>query len=517
MRRTRAKTPGELTRRRAAAQTPLVSRRRSQHRADDIRGYVLAGSDQPWRDWLGERFPETTSAPFAPRHENLWEWFDALTPGVKPRPRVEVWPRGGAKSSSGELGCTRVGAKLTRRFVLYVCETQDQADKHVQAVAEHFESLGVGRAVNPFGSSKGWRKNQIRTANGFNVAGIGMDTATRGIRLGKFRPDLIIFDDIDGRLDTAATIKKKIAIITQSLLPAGSSDCAVLFLQNLIHASSIVSKLVDGTADFLHNREVPCVEPAVIGLKYVAEPQEDGSLYYRITAGVPTWEGQNLATCEAQINEWGVNAFLREAQQMVADGGGVFHAERIRVVGANELPALKKIVRAWDLAATAGGGNWTVGVKMALGADKCIYILDVVRGQWDTNKRDGTIRATAEDDGRNVRVRGPQDPGAAGVSVAVALTQLLQGYTVTFKPVSGSKETRADPFSSQVNASNVFMVRASWNSDFRRELQLFPAGDDDDQVDAAADAYSELCLTPPPELNSIPASQRFASSSNHPR
>ena len=288
MRRTAAKTAGLIARRRAARETPLMQRRRNQERQGD-NGYPLSGCDTPWRPWVAERFPQTATAPFAPRHENLWEWFDALTPGIKPRPRVEVWPRGGAKSSSGELGCVRVGAKLTRRFVLYVCETQDQADKHVQSVAEHFEGLGVGRAVNPFGNSKGWRKNQIRTANGFNVAGIGMDTATRGIRLGKFRPDLIIFDDIDGRLDTAKTIKKKIAIITQSLLPAGSSDCAVLFLQNLIHAASIVSTLVNGTAEFLYNREVPCVETAVIDLTYVAEPQADGSLYYRVTGGFPTW------------------------------------------------------------------------------------------------------------------------------------------------------------------------------------------------------------------------------------
>ena len=197
---------------------------------------------------------------------------------------------------------------------------------------------------------------------------------------------------------------------------------------------------------------------------------------------------------------------------MVADGGGVFHAERLRVIERRELPALRRIVRAWDLAATKDGGDWSPGVKMAIGADNAIYILDVVRGQWDTDERDQMIRATAEDDGRNVIFRGPQDPGAAGKSVVAALTKLLHGFTVRFERVSGKKTTRADPFSSQVNASNVFMVRGHWNSEFRRELQLFPAGDNDDQVDAASDAYGELCLTPPPDTNTIVASKRFATS-----
>ena len=262
-------TAHQRIKRQSAAQLPLVQKqkRRQQKQA----GYALPGAEKPWREWLAARFPALTQ--FAPRHIRLWTWFDALKTGEKPRPRVEVWPRGGAKSSTGELGCVRLGWKLSRRFVLYVSETQPQADKHVQSIASFFERLNVGRALGKYGSSKGWRRDQLRTENGFNVAGIGLDVAARGVKLDEFRPDLIIFDDIDGRHDSPEKTAKKIATITASLLPAGSADCAILFLQNLIAKDGIVSQLADGRAEFLHTREVPCVEPAVVGLTFRQQAQ----------------------------------------------------------------------------------------------------------------------------------------------------------------------------------------------------------------------------------------------------
>ncbi len=133
-------------------------------------GSHLDNSD--WRKWLAQHFPHVASSEPAERHVRLWDWFGELTPGIKPTARVEPWPRGGAKSSSVELATSWIGSQslLRRRFVLYVSETQLQADKHVQAIAALFERLEVPRAINRYGSSKGWRRDQLRTQAGFNVA-----------------------------------------------------------------------------------------------------------------------------------------------------------------------------------------------------------------------------------------------------------------------------------------------------------------------------------------------------------
>lgn len=266
------------------------------------------------------------AAGFAPRHERVWDWFEALEGGIRPRPLVEIWPRGGAKSTTVELAATWAGCSARRKFVLYVSDTQAQADKHLQAMAELLEAAGVGRAVNKYHQSKGWTQQILRADNGFNVVSYGLDAGARGVKLGRYRPDLIVLDDVDGRHDSSATTAKKIETITQSILPAGSSDCAIVFVQNLIHAHSVASQLADGRADFLRDRLPVVVEPALRGMDYESELQPDGTIRYRITAGEATWEGQSRATCEQQINDWGADAFSREAQHEVAIPKGLIYA-----------------------------------------------------------------------------------------------------------------------------------------------------------------------------------------------
>ncbi len=159
---------------------------------------------------------------------------------------------------------------------------------------------------------------------------------------------------------------------------------------------------------------------------------------------------------------------------------------------ADAAPAGMREWRGWDMGASAGAGDYTAGVRIGLDTDGRYWVADVVRGQWSTDERNRIIRQTAELDGQAVRIHGPQDPGAAGKDAALAFTRLLAGYAVKTEPVSGDKSVRADPFSAQVNAGNVRLVRGAWNRAFIEELRTFPLGTHDDQVDAVADAFNEL-------------------------
>jgi predicted phage terminase large subunit-like protein len=150
-----------------------------------------------------------------------------------------------------------------------------------------------------------------------------------------------------------------------------------------------------------------------------------------------------------------------------------------------------KTTRAWDLGASVKG-DYSVGVKIGKGPNGEFYVLDVVRGQWAPDERNKVLLQTAHADGRPTRIRLPQDPGQAGVDQALALTRLLAGYVVRTERVSGTKETRADGFAAQVNGRNVKLVRGDWNRQFIEELRSFPLGKNDDQVDAASDAFQEL-------------------------
>ena len=166
-------------------------------------------------------------------------------------------------------------------------------------------------------------------------------------------------------------------------------------------------------------------------------------------------------------------------------------------------------VRAWDIAATEGDGDYTAGCRIHGPHEGIFYISDVQRGQWATDDRDKQIKLTASLDGPSVPQRLPQDPGAAGKSLAASMVRMLTGYSVRIMPVSGDKVTRADPFSSQINAGNVRLLKSEWNNAFIEELRQFPSGKHDDQVDAASDAFSELA-TPSSYDMAIEALKRLA-------
>lgn len=315
-------------------------RRRLQRRA--------AAAPEHWRDWLPALFPQTFTSPFAERHVILWRWLEQIQAGVKPTPSafLDIEPRGGGKTTTAETAVVRLGARAARSFVLYVRSTQDKANESITSIATKMESgamerhypLLAQRSVGKYGQSRGWRMNILRCASGYNVLALGLDVAVRGVKLDDFRPDLVIFDDIDDEHDSTAVIKKKTDIITKSIIPAGATHCAYLVAQNLIHARGIVTSLVEGEADFLHDRAVSGPHPAVENLVYEARPYPEKG--YRIIGGAATWSGQNLDTCERQMNEWGISSFLREAQHEVEESGGIWEHVEFRHIEFRDLPDL---------------------------------------------------------------------------------------------------------------------------------------------------------------------------------
>ncbi len=171
-------------------------------------------------------YPGAFTAPFAPHHADFWLWVWALERGVRPAPYINIWARGGGKTTNLECAVVAAAARGTRRHALIVSETQDQADGVVSNIAARLESKRVERfyprlaerRLNKYGSSRGWRRNRLTTASGLTVQGAGLDKSIRGLREEDDRPDLILFDDVDGKLDTDKSTERKIAVLTTSIL-----------------------------------------------------------------------------------------------------------------------------------------------------------------------------------------------------------------------------------------------------------------------------------------------------------
>ena len=285
----------------------------------------LIGHELTYETWLSTYAPHAASSKLGDHHHRAWQWAEKLEPGFTPPALIECWFRGGGKSTTMELIVSRLAVKATRRFVVYVCATQDMADRHVQDIATAMERCGIERAVNKYGFSKGWSASKLRTANGFNVLAFGLDTGARGVKLDHLRPDMIILDDIDELDDSVNAVDKKIRTITQTILPARSTDCAVVFVQNRIHANSVMSHVLSGELDMLQNRIQSPIVPAVHDLQYDTFEREDGRVGYKITGGTPAWEHKTLEVCQHEIDTYGLMSFLRECQHEVGVGGLFFN------------------------------------------------------------------------------------------------------------------------------------------------------------------------------------------------
>ena len=180
-------------------------------------------------------------------------------------------------------------------------------------------------------------------------------------------------------------------------------------------------------------------------------------------------------------------------QDPIPLGGGMFKPERIHVVPYPPgVDSFKKIVRFWDRACSRNGGDWTVGIKLGVDRNGSYWVLDIVRGQWSTEEREQEILRTAARDGKSVRIGIEQEPGSAGVDSAKDTVKRLSGYLIQAVKASGKKEIRADTFSVQVNANNVYMVNGDYVKPYLEELAFFPNGKHDDQVDASSGAFSML-------------------------
>lgn len=323
-----------------------------------------------WEDWCRTLFPSTFSSPFAKHHREYWEWIDSIREGVPPDPAsfLGVWPRGGGKTTNAEMGVVRVGAKLSRRFVLYVRATQAKANESVQSIASKLESSQLSnyhpmlaqRYVGKYGHSKGWRMDMLRCANGFTILALGLDSSSRGVKIEDFRPDLIFVDDIDEKGDTEAKIKKKIDQLTSSILPAGSTDVAICIMQNMIHAKSIVTQLAQRKADFLKGIHVSGPHKAIEDLEYYYDGEKDE---YIVTSGTPLWDGQDLPTVQRQINLWGPSVFKAESQHEVEEKGGIWDEVEFAHVTYDEIKG--KIIQGqvWvDPAVTSTDNSDAMGI-----------------------------------------------------------------------------------------------------------------------------------------------------------
>lgn len=165
------------------------------------------------------------------------------------------------------------------------------------------------------------------------------------------------------------------------------------------------------------------------------------------------------------------------------------------------LPPGGTAIRYWDRASTKPNPNnkdpdFTAGVKLVKYPNGTWVVAHVARTQNTPLAIEELVRNTAKQDGEPCWIGIEQDPGSAGQADADNYVRMLAGYNVrVYKPTS-DKITRALAVSAQAEAGNIKVLKGYWNDAFLNELENFPEGGHDDQVDGLSGAFNELVRKP---------------------
>lgn len=361
-----------------------------------------------------------------------------------------------------------------------------------------FASIWGARALQTLsdnGSMFGLNVPRKQSIERWNIPGRdgGMDTAgVNGPITGK-GADLLILDDVIKNSEEAnsETYRKKTWEWWQSTaFTRLEPDGVAIVILTRWHEDDLAGRLLRGDssgedaefADKWHLINMPAIA-------------EDGDCLGRKPGEAlwpERWSIERLRNKRAGMRQYWWSAMFQ--QRPTPEEGGMFKRAWLRDARAPE--TIVRAVRYWDKAATAGGGDYTVGC-LILHHEGGYHIAHVERGQWSSLEREKVIeRTTARDQetyGGKVKGWFEQEPGSGGKESAEATIRRLAGYSVRAERVTGDKATRADPLAAQCEAGNVTVEKgAGWAEAFKDELCMFPNGTHDDQVDAASGAFNKL-------------------------
>jgi phage terminase large subunit-like protein len=188
------------------------------------------------------------------------------------------------------------------------------------------------------------------------------------------------------------------------------------------------------------------------------------------------------------------------------EGGDLFRRAWFPIVSS--VPRLDGVLRRWDLAYTAPDSaaarrkrDWTVGIKVGWttgsGAERCFYVLNLVRTQGKPAEVRALIQQTAQVDGA-IPVYVPVDY-AAGAWVLSNVREALPQHDVREAKERGAKDVRIRGLQQHVGppaeggepVCRVLLAPADgadWVEGFLDEAAAYPNGRWDDQLDALAGA-----------------------------
>ena len=426
--------------------------------------------------------------------KTLCDEVQALLEGDSPRQNLCLNVPPGSMKSSIVSVCATAWMWLARPewTVLFVSGADDVAIRdsmkcRTLITSEWYQGFGIRWRLAKDQDAKGWFRN---TAGGERQA------TTIGSKVTGKRAHAVFFDDPNDTKDVSSV---KLDAVTMAYSQAFQNRLKDMqtgitcLIQQRTHMVDLTGYVM--TVDPESWRHVVIRQRFEVGdpQKHPDDPRtEAGELLFpaRFPARVVDREEKLLLA---------VGFAGQHQQRPIPKEGATFKIDMISII--ESAPAGMTLCRGWDPASSQGKGDFTVGALLGAAPDGSFVIVDVVRVQTGEPRR--LCKQVAQLDGYEVPIDWPQDPGQAGKDQVQSMVRDFAGWVFRTSPETGAKETRWEPFASQVNGGNVKMVRAPWNRVILDEMSVAPRGANDDFLDAAARAFKRIASGIDPWLEAV--------------
>lgn len=324
---------------------------------------------------------------------------------------------------------------------------------------------------------------------GTHEGGHYLATSVGGAATG-FGADALLVDDcLNGRKDARSAAKRLIvwdwfmSVMMKRLSPNG----VALVIGTRWHKDDLIGRLTSeennrklrdaGLADkqwYEVNIQAVCedVEKDLLGRAY-------GESYWP-----EQWSLAALKEIELQSSsEWAAQYQGKPRP----DNASECDVGKIEIIDRADVPEGLTLYRAWDLAlGEKQTSDWSAGAYGGIDSKTGIMYLihlDRRKRRWLEQKQAILNYAERESIGGRIAVEGVSAWKVAieELQKAAAGRFMVKAYTPTTDKVA-----RATPWTALVDAGKFKIVRGPWNQDFLTELEDFPTGEHDDQIDSVS-------------------------------
>lgn len=308
--------------------------------------------------------------------------------------------------------------------------------------------------------------------------------------------DILLIDDPhkDRAEANSKTMRNKVwEWFTSTAMTRLAPDGIVIVIQTRWHKDDLAGRLQDEKRR-QQLRDAGCtdVDFEVLALEALCENPAKDAMGRQM--GQALWpevrNEQWLIAQKIQVGSYEWNALYQ--QRPNPPGGAVTDVKKIKTIPRDQVPPGREMVRGWDLAVSKDNlGDYSAGAYGCMDAEGNFYLvhMDRARRLWRDQRATMFKYIERESIGKRVGI----EAVGAWETAADAIREHYKGKVIvkSYTPTT-DKLVRALPWMAKIDAGKFFVVEGAWNQDFFDELEQFPNGENDDQVDAVTVLWEML-------------------------